>query len=41
MGGGGCDDDEAVGFGLGLGAMEIFAVKRSESGGSEIGFAEP
>ena len=41
MGGGGCDGDETVGFGLGLGAIEIFVVKLPEARGSEIGFAEP
>lgn len=41
MGGGGCDGAEDVGFCLGLGAMDIFAVKLSEARGSEIGFAEP
>ena len=41
MGGRGCDGDETVGFGLGLGAIEIFVVKNPEARGSEIGFAEP
>ena len=41
MGGGGCDGDKTVGFGLGLGAIEIFVVKLPEASGSEIGFAEP
>ena len=30
-----------MGFGLGLGAIEIFVVKLPEARGSEIGFAEP
>ena len=41
MGGGSCDSDETVGFGLVLGAIEIFVVKIPEGRGSEIGFAEP
>lgn len=39
MGGGGCDGNEAIGFALGLGAIEIFTV--SETRGSEIGSIEP